>query len=517
MTRCAAMAVGVRQAALVGLLLAGSATALAHSFDERYDLPAPLPYFVVAAALVVALSFVVAAVFVRLSPPGRAMSHEILFGRWQSLANAGAWFCRVVALFLFGLAIASAFFGSGDPLMNFAPTLVWITWWVGLSFIAACVCNLWPVLDPWRTLFDLLDARARRMGRREGIALHLDYPRAFGRWPAVALLLLWSWLELVYPLASVPARIGVAALAWSAFTLGGMVFFGRETWQKNADVFAVYFDVLGRFAPLAVRADRRGLIASIPGAGLLNAQDAGADDAGFVIAMLSTVLYDGLRAGGAWGVVEAAFLRAFPNLADTNGYVAGTSGLVALWLAFLCAYRAACWCAALLLRVEGVTAGDIARRYAWTLVPIAVGYNIAHNFSGLLIQGQNLIPLLSDPFALRWNLFGTAGVYPDIGLVDAKTTWYVAIAAIVAGHVAAVWLAHRIALATFGATHTAALACAPLTVLMVAYTALSLSVIAEPMVRFNPPPAAAAPGDRLESRAGQGFPGIDAGKGKVVT
>ncbi len=498
MRRRAAVLLGLTQAAL---LLTGSRAALAHSFDERYDLPVPLTYFVVAAALVVALSFVVAAVFVQSSPPRRAMPCEILFGRWQSVANAGAWFCRAIALCLFGLAITSAFFGSGDPLMNFAPTLVWISWWVGLSFIAACVCNLWPVLDPWRTLFDLLDALVRRAGQREGIALHFSYPRALGRWPAVALLLLWSWLELVYPLASVPVRIGVAALAWSAFTLGGMVCFGRETWQKNADVFAVYFEVLGRFAPLAVRAARGGFIVRIPGTGLLNAQNAGADGVGFVIAMLSTVLYDGLRAGGAWGVVEAAFIRALPTLADTNGYVAGTLGLVGLWLAFLCAYRVACLGAAVLLRVQGLTAGDVARRYAWTLVPIAVGYNIAHNFSGLLIQGQNLIPLLSDPFALRWNIFGTAGMYPDIGLVDAKTTWYVAITAIVAGHVAAVWLAHRVALAMLGASRTAALACVPLTVLMVAYTALSLSVIAEPMVRFDPPPAAAAPVDAISWKA----------------
>ena len=122
-----------------------------------------------------------------------------------------------------------------------------------------------------------------------------------------------------------------------------------------------------------------------------------------------------------------------------------------------------------------------------TLVPIAVAYNIAHNFSSLLIQGQNLLPLLSDPFGLRWNLFGTAGMHTNIGLVDAKLTWYVAISAIVIGHVIAVWLAHRVMLRESGTPKRAALASIPLTVLMVAYTAISLLAIAEPMAVFEAP------------------------------
>jgi hypothetical protein len=376
--------------------------------------------------------------------------------------------------------------------MNLAPTLIWIVWWVGLSLLAACVGNVWPALDPWRTLFDALDMLARRIGRRQGFALGWAYPRALGAWPAVALLLLWSWFELVFPLATVPARVALAALAWSGLTLAGMLCFGRETWQRNADVFALYFDVLGRFAPLALHADGR-LVLRAPGAGLVAARAGSAAHTGFVMAMLSTVLFDGLRAGQAWAPVEAAFGRALSALADGNGYVAGTAGLIGLWLVFLAAYRLACLAAATMLGGgTGTSAAALGQRYVWTLVPIAIGYNLAHNFSGLLVQGQNVIALLSDPFGWQWDLFGTAQRHADIGIVDARTTWYVAIVAIVAGHVMAVWLAHRVALRDLGVPRRAALACAPLTVLMAGYTALSLSVIAEPMVRFAPDAGPAA-------------------------
>jgi len=63
----------------------------------------------------------------------------------------------------------------------------------------------------------------------------------------------------------------------------------------------------------------------------------------------------------------------------------------------------------------------------------------------------------------------------------------VAIGAIVAGHVIAVWLAHVVALRSADSRALAIRALIPLTVLMVIYTGLSLSILAEPLVRFRTP------------------------------
>ena len=54
---------------------------------------------------------------------------------------------------------------------------------------------------------------------------------AAGVWPAVALLLAWSWLEVVYPIAAVPRRLGMMMLAWTALSLAGMFCFGRQVWR----------------------------------------------------------------------------------------------------------------------------------------------------------------------------------------------------------------------------------------------------------------------------------------------
>ena len=85
----------------------------------------------------------------------------------------------------------------------------------------------------------------------------------------------------------------------------------------------------------------------------------------------------------------------------------------------------------------------MARSFAFTLVPIAIGYHLAHYLTFLLVQGQYIIPLLSDPFGWGWNLFGTAGYRVDIAIVGARFSWYAAVLAILIGHIAAVYLAHR--------------------------------------------------------------------------
>ncbi|MEP6678009.1 MAG: hypothetical protein ABJB78_01835 [Betaproteobacteria bacterium] len=134
----------------------------------------------------------------------------------------------------------------------------------------------------------------------------------------------------------------------------------------------------------------------------------------------------------------------FPEWNDRHGILLGSIGLVVTWLLFLAAYGVTCRLSALFARAP--PGANIARAFAPTLVPVAVAYNIAHNLGYVIVQGQGVIPLVSDPLGRGWNLFGTAAYAPEIGIVDARLAWQIAIGAIVDGHVIAVWLAHRVAL-----------------------------------------------------------------------
>ena len=452
--------------------------AAAHGVGERYDLPAPLAHFIIGATATVALSFLVTA----LVAGGRA-SVARRRGLVLPLGGIGRWLrglARLVGVGLLLLAIWAGLAGDQHPVRNIAPTLVWVGWWIGLSFVVALAGDIWPALDPWRSLYDAADALARRVAGRR-LTLALAYPRRLGLWPAGLLLLVFAWCELVWSEASLPRSLAILALGWTAFTFAGMVCLGADTWQSRADPFARYFATLGRFAPLIAEPGGHGLRVRPLGRGLLDPVPPAPGRAAFVIAMLATVLFDGLLGTRLWRLLEGALDASPMRALDREGTVLATVGLLGVWLALLAAYGMA-W--RLTRRLVGADAAlSLGPRIALTLVPIAVAYHVAHNLGYLLVRGQELIPLASDPLGRDWDLFGTAAWTPNVALVGARFEWYVAVGAVVAGHVMSIWLAHRLMLHVVPAPRRAALAALPLTALMVGYTALSLSVIADPLVR----------------------------------
>ena len=67
---------------------------------------------------------------------------------------------------------------------------------------------------------------------------------------------------------------------------------------------------------------------------------------------------------------------------------------------------------------------------------------VAHYFTLAIIQGQFVIPLISDPFGRGWDLFGTVGFAPNLAIVTYETVWYVQVGALVIGDVAGLAIAH---------------------------------------------------------------------------
>jgi hypothetical protein len=127
--------------------------------------------------------------------------------------------------------------------------------------------------------------------------------------------------------------------------------------------------------------------------------------------------------------------------------------------------------------------GQFTAAYAFSLVPIAIAYQIAHYYTYLVIQGQMIFSLISDPLGWGWNLFGTAGFDPRYGLVGASFVWYSQVALIVVGHVIAVYLAHSISLRLWRDPGRAFRSQLPMLVLMVLYTITSLWILAQPIVK----------------------------------
>jgi hypothetical protein len=514
--------------AAVAAWLVAATPAAAHGFGERYELPLPLWLYLTAAAATVVASFLIVGLYAPVpragdyprfdlmrTPVGRLLAQPALSGALKALT---------LALFL--LVIAAGLFGNQNPYRNIAPTAVWIVWWVGLAFLSALMGDIWAVVNPWRTTFEAAERLWRRQSRRS-LSLRLPYPEALGVWPAAILLLSFSWIELVYPSPAVPSHLALFVLAYTAFTWLAMFLFGATAWLRHGEVFSVVFALLARFAPTEMRVkdpvvcahceahcltagrdcvdcydcfrrarpEQREFALRPFAAGLLGARSASSSMVALVLLLLSVVLFDGLLGTPEWAAIESAAAGFFAVFGERQSIALKSAGLIFFWVLFLVSYLAVC---DLMRRSAGSeSAGEIARSFAYTLVPIAIGYHIAHYLVFLLVQGQYIIPLISDPLGFGWNLFGTAGYRADIAIVGARFSWYSAVIAVLAGHLIAVYLAHLKAIQVFGLRDPAFRSQIPLTALMVVYTGVSLSLLAEPIVERRAAEPIAGAGSEL--------------------
>ncbi len=482
------------------LALAGCAisiTASAHGFAERYDLPVPLHLYVGGSAAAVALSFVVVAYFVRGDRTVRSYPTFNFLGTavGRILASPVVRFAlRFFTVFMLVLVVVAGIIGHVDPFKNIAPTAVWVVWWVGLAYISGMLGDLWALINPWRTVFDSVEWALGKLQANRQLGLNRKYPEKLGSWPAVVLFLWFIWAELIWPDSDTPASISRMVIMYSVITWIGMLMFGCRTWLRHGEVFTVLFGLLARFAPTEYIAERQEWNLRPWAVGLLPDKAMSTSLAVFVLLMLSSVTFDGLLATPLWGEIAQWMLISdlvrplILLLQDITGNAVAAIGTIAL-IIFLAVFQLffLAFCGLMYISTPararaGLSIGELARLFVLSLVPISLAYHLAHYLSFLLIVGQDMIPLASDPFGFGWDLFGTKLYFVDIGIVNAKFVWITSVIAVVTGHIVAVWLAHVVALRRLRESGAALRSQIPMLFLMVAYTMLSLWILAQPVV-----------------------------------
>jgi hypothetical protein len=453
-----------------------------HGFGPRYDLPISLALYLYAAAGVVFISFVLVVLFTgdqvgakALQYPRRAVPALTSAARtgWPRIVGGTFGVAGLLAILITGL------FGSANPVLNPAEYLTWIYFWAGLVIFSGLVGNLWFLLNPWAAIYDAV-SRVVRLGPIWKL------PNV-GVWPAAAAYLAFACLELTTGMANRPWLVATLALIYSAVTLAGMILFGRDEWLEHCEGFTVLFSIIGRFGPVEAERDEVGHIAMVYlrpwGVGLLKPSPTGWDRVVFVILMLSTLAFDGILATPSWQDFTVALEPIWLPLGGFGFFFVRTLGLGLLTVAFLLVFITFMELVVYLGR-RNVDLKATVSAFALTLVPIALVYNAAHNYSYLVVQSQALIPLLNDPLAKGWHVWpAVAGFTPSFALAQASTVWYAQVVLIVVGHVIAVYLAHLRAGERFRTAQRALLSQYPMLLLMVMYTMTSLWILAQPITR----------------------------------
>ena len=455
---------------------------LLHGFGQRFDLSVPLYLYLFAAGGVVFLSFVLVVLFAGDTTGAKAIDYPRWEARWLLAAARSRW-PRLVGGIV-GVAglltiVVAGLFGSANGFANPAEYVVWIFFWAVTVILSGLVGNIWYLLNPWTAIYD---AVARFVPVRPRLRL----PEV-GVWPATLVYFAFACLELTSGISNRPQVVALAALAYTVITLAGMFLFGRDAWLERCEAFTVLFGIIGRFGPVEAERDEAGAVTAVYlrpwGVGLLKPAPSGWDRVVFIILMLSTLAFDGILSTPAWQDFNLALEPVWQPMGPWGFFFVRTLGLVLLtvtfWLVFVAFMEAVVY-----LGRRTVDMKATVTAFALTLVPIALVYNFAHNYSYVMVTSQYFIPLLNDPLGKGWHLLpALAGYKPSFALAQASTVWYAQIVLIVLGHIVAVLLSHLRANAVFQSAQSALLSQYPMLLLMVLYTMTSLWILAQPITQ----------------------------------
>lgn len=416
-----------------------------HGLGTRHDLPLPFSLVVIAAAVVLVATFwllVRAWRRPRFTQPG-----GIALPRLTAVVDAAParWGARIASLLVFGVA-ALALVAGPDKVQNPALGYIYVWVWVGLVPASLLFGRVVRALSPVHALL---------AWRGTG-----DAERRFGLWPGAVALLAFVWLELAQPDRATTHVLRWWALAWLVWCVGGALAFGRS-WLSVADPFEVFSDAAARLSPWQRRDGVQHLTNPLRHLGTSpTPRGLGA----VACVLLASTSFDAFSSG-SWFVQHM-------QVSDAPPVAWASVGLVVVLAVVVVTYVAACW----LMRLPpGLM--DAVDQLAVGLLPIAVGYSLAHYWTFLELQGQQTLVYFSDPLGLGQNWFGTA----EIGI----NTWILAhptmiawlqVGFIVAGHVVGVIAAHDKALALLPRERQL-VGQLPMLVVMVAYTCTGLVLL----------------------------------------
>src|SRR5262249_56894643 len=125
---------------------------------------------------------------------------------------------------------------------------------------------------------------------------------------------------------------------------------------------------------------------------------------------LRTLAVGGMLAAAAWQDFDTALEPLWLPLGAWGFFFVRTLGMLLLTVTFLLVFVAFMQ----LVMYFGSRKVDVKltmSAFALTLVPIALVYNAAHNYSYVTVQSQVLIPLLNDPLSKGWILLPAAAHY----------------------------------------------------------------------------------------------------------
>ncbi len=384
------------------MILKNSAS-LNHGVVNVGDLPIPFDIVLNSSALVVLITFV----YLKVS-----WKESIITPRQEVFNDKQNFIGKLFGIIILFLLVAPGIFGNESSKTSVAPLILWVFLWIGVPVLGLLFGDIYSKFNPLN-LFSLKS----------------DKPESV--YFACVLFIGLTWFELVWSRPGNPLNIAVVLI--TLFICVNLLRYFLKKSLIEVDPLLLLHYLYSKLKLFNSRPYFRSLLDNIGNLAKLRGIEY------FVLLMIGTVTYDGLRETTFW-------YNQFGSRTDDMGF--STMMFLIMNLGTILFYRFACFFA---IKVSGsdLELNHVSNLFGHTMLPIAFAYHVTHYLTLLLFESQTFFYRFNDPIGIGMNILNVQE--PTINyFVEPLVIWGIQVAVTLLGHMLSVVLAHDLAVKLFG-------------------------------------------------------------------
>ena len=380
-----------------------NSASLNHGVVNVGDLPIPFDIVLNSSALVVLITFV----YLKVS-----WKESIITPRQEVFNDKQNFIGKLFGIIILFLLIAPGIFGNESSKTSVAPLILWVFLWIGVPVLGLLFGDIYSKFNPLN-LFSLKS----------------DKPESV--YFACVLFIGLTWFELVWSRPGNPLNIAVVLI--TLFVCVNLLRYFLKKSLIEVDPLLLLHYLYSKLKLFNSKPYFRSLLDNIGNLAKLRGIEY------FVLLMIGTVTYDGLRETTFW-------YNQFGSRTDDMGF--STMMFLIMNLGTILFYRFACFFA---IKVSGsdLELNHVSNLFGHTMLPIAFAYHVTHYLTLLLFESQTFFYRFNDPIGIGMNILNVQE--PTINyFVEPLVIWGIQVAVTLLGHMLSVVLAHDLAVKLFG-------------------------------------------------------------------
>ena len=376
---------------------------LNHGVVNVGDLPIPFDMVLNSSALVVLITFV----YLKVS-----WKESIITPRQEVFNDRQNFIGKLFGIIILFLLVAPGIFGNESSKTSVAPLILWVFLWIGVPVLGLLFGDIYSKFNPLN-LFSLKS----------------DKPESV--YFACILFIGLTWFELVWRKPGNPLNIAIVLI--TLFVCVNLLRYFLKKSLIEVDPLLLLHYLYSKLKLFNSRPYFRSLLDNIGNLAKLKGIEY------FVLLMIGTVTYDGLRETTFW-------YNQFGSRTDDMGF--STMMFLIMNLGTILFYRFACFFA---IKVGGsdLKLNHVSNLFGHTMLPIAFAYHVTHYLTLLLFESQTFFYRFNDPIGIGMNILNVEE--PTINyFIEPLVIWGIQVAVTLLGHMLSVVLAHDLAVKLFG-------------------------------------------------------------------